>query len=171
MQSTQLLESLGFDRESLPIACKTFSEASADVWRLPFFWKSQTCYTGRARQHLDTDMLAVLEDLLDSWPERLVVSDRLIERVTDDQHALIDGHPPRSWWRWTSTSSLLDAAKQTARRAGSCRCTRSLRCNELQVDGGFRQRARCRATPNAASSRSALTRSLSYKAQGAAWAD
>ena len=44
---------------------------------------------------LDTDMLAVLEDLLDSWPGTLLVvsHDRyLMERVTDDQYALIDGH-------------------------------------------------------------------------------
>lgn len=43
---------------------------------------------------LDTDMLAVLEDLLDTWPGTLLVvtHDRhLMERVTDDQYALIDG--------------------------------------------------------------------------------
>ena len=43
---------------------------------------------------LDTDMLAVLEDLLDTWPGTLLVvtHDRyLMERVTDDQFALIDG--------------------------------------------------------------------------------
>lgn len=44
---------------------------------------------------LDTDMLAVLEDLLDTWAGTLVMvtHDRyLMERVTDDQFALIDGH-------------------------------------------------------------------------------
>ncbi|BDR54197.1 ABC transporter ATP-binding protein [Bombiscardovia apis] len=43
---------------------------------------------------LDTDMLAVMEDLLDSWPGTLIVvsHDRfLLERVTDQQYALIDG--------------------------------------------------------------------------------
>jgi len=43
---------------------------------------------------LDTDMLAVVEDLLDTWPgTMLVVShDRyLMDRVTDDQYALVDG--------------------------------------------------------------------------------
>ena len=50
---------------------------------------------------LDTDMLTALEDLLDSWPGTLVVvsHDRyLVERVTDQQYALIDGnlrHLPR----------------------------------------------------------------------------
>lgn len=50
---------------------------------------------------LDTDMLAVLEDLLDTWAGTLVMvtHDRyLMERVTDDQYALIGGklrHCPR----------------------------------------------------------------------------
>ncbi len=43
---------------------------------------------------LDTDMLAVVEDLLDTWPGTLIMvsHDRsLLERVTDDQFSLIDG--------------------------------------------------------------------------------
>src|SRR5207248_3621616 len=43
---------------------------------------------------LDTEMLAAMEDLLDSWPGTLLVAshDRyLVERVTDQQYALIDG--------------------------------------------------------------------------------
>ena len=50
---------------------------------------------------MDTDMLAILEDLLDSWPGTLILvtHDRyLMERVTDNQYALINGkirHLPR----------------------------------------------------------------------------
>ena len=43
---------------------------------------------------LDTDMLAVMEDLLDTWPGTLIMvsHDRaLLERVTDDQYSLIGG--------------------------------------------------------------------------------
>ena len=43
---------------------------------------------------LDTDMLTSLEDLLDAWPGTLIVvsHDRyLMERVTDQQYAVIDG--------------------------------------------------------------------------------
>ena len=43
---------------------------------------------------LDTDMLAAMEDLLDTWPGTLLVvsHDRyLMERVTDQQYAVIDG--------------------------------------------------------------------------------
>jgi ATP-binding cassette subfamily F protein uup len=44
---------------------------------------------------LDTDMLAVIEDLLDSWPGTLIVvsHDRyFLERVTDQQYAILGGH-------------------------------------------------------------------------------
>ncbi len=43
---------------------------------------------------LDTDMLAIVEDLLDGWPGTLILvtHDRyLMERVTDSQYAIIDG--------------------------------------------------------------------------------
>jgi ABC-type multidrug transport system ATPase subunit len=43
---------------------------------------------------VDTDMLAATEDLLDSWPGTLIVvsHDRyLLERVTDQQYAILDG--------------------------------------------------------------------------------
>ncbi len=44
---------------------------------------------------LDTDMLAAMEDLLDTWPGTLLVvsHDRyLLERVTDQQYAVLGGH-------------------------------------------------------------------------------
>ncbi len=44
---------------------------------------------------LDTDMLAIVEDLLDGWPGTLILvtHDRyLMERVTDQQYAIVDGH-------------------------------------------------------------------------------
>ena len=44
---------------------------------------------------LDVDMLAAVEDMLDGWPGTLllITHDRyLMERVTDNQYALINGH-------------------------------------------------------------------------------
>jgi len=44
---------------------------------------------------LDTDMLAAMEDLLDTWPGTLLVvsHDRyFLERVTDQQYAILGGH-------------------------------------------------------------------------------
>ena len=43
---------------------------------------------------VDTDMLTATEDLLDSWPGTLIVvsHDRyLLERITDQQYAILDG--------------------------------------------------------------------------------
>jgi ABC-type multidrug transport system ATPase subunit len=44
---------------------------------------------------VDIDMLSATEDLLDSWPGTLIVvsHDRyLLERITDQQYAILDGH-------------------------------------------------------------------------------
>ncbi|MEG0589940.1 MAG: ABC transporter ATP-binding protein, partial [Aurantimicrobium sp.] len=44
---------------------------------------------------LDTDMLVAMEDLLDTWPGTLLVisHDRyLLERITDNQYAVLEGH-------------------------------------------------------------------------------
>lgn len=49
---------------------------------------------GEPTNDVDSDMLAAMEDLLDSWPGTLIVisHDRyLLERVTDQQYAIIDG--------------------------------------------------------------------------------
>lgn len=64
---------------------------------------------------LDTDMLAVVEDLLDSWPGTLIMvsHDRfLMERVTDDQFALIDGHLVHEPGGVDEYLSQLDAARK-----------------------------------------------------------
>ena len=70
---------------------------------------------------LDTDMLAVLEDLLDTWAGTLVMvtHDRyLMERVTDDQYALIDGkvrHCPRGVDEYLELLAERDAAVGSGR--------------------------------------------------------
>lgn len=70
---------------------------------------------------LDTDMLAVLEDLLDTWAGTLVMvtHDRyLMERVTDDQYALIDGtlrHCPRGVDEYLALLAERDARDGAAR--------------------------------------------------------
>lgn len=49
---------------------------------------------GEPTNDVDTDTLAAMEDLLDTWPGTLVVisHDRyLLERVTDTQYAILDG--------------------------------------------------------------------------------
>ena len=70
---------------------------------------------------LDTDMLAVLEDLLDTWAGTLIMvtHDRyLMERVTDDQFALIDGkvrHCPRGVDEYLEMLAERDASMSSQR--------------------------------------------------------
>ena len=68
---------------------------------------------------LDTDMLAAIEDLLDSFPGTLLVvsHDRyLLERVTDQQYAVLDGALPAPA-RAASTSTSSCARCSSARHA------------------------------------------------------
>ena len=70
---------------------------------------------------LDTDMLAIVEDLLDGWPGTLILvtHDRfLMERVTDSQFALIDGHlrhMPGGVDQYLKVADELDAAASVRR--------------------------------------------------------
>jgi ATP-binding cassette subfamily F protein uup len=73
---------------------------------------------------VDTDMLAATEDLLDSWPGTLIVvsHDRyLLERVTDQQYAILDGrlrHLPGGideYLRLASEATVERAAPAAAR--------------------------------------------------------
>lgn len=70
---------------------------------------------------LDTDMLAIVEDLLDGWPGTLILvtHDRfLMERVTDSQFALIDGqlrHMPGGVDQYLKVADELDAAASAGR--------------------------------------------------------
>ena len=146
MQSpTQLLESLGFDRREFTNRLQDLSGGQRRRLALlcVLLEEPNVLVLDEPGNDLDTDMLAVLEDLLDSWPGTLLVvsHDRfLIERVTDDQYALIDGHIRHVPGGVDEYLKLVDAAKQTARRAGELSGTRGcLGTNEPQVNGSSRQ--------------------------------
>ena len=76
---------------------------------------------------LDTDMLAAMEDLLDSWPGTLLVvsHDRyLIERVTDQQYAILDGrlrHLPGGVEEYLKLAPVEEAAQPPCRDPDSTR--------------------------------------------------
>ena len=146
MQSpTQLLESLGFDRREFTNRLQDLSGGQRRRLALlcVLLEEPNVLVLDEPGNDLDTDMLAVLEDLLDSWPGTLLVvsHDRfLIERVTDDQYALIEGHIRHVPGGVDEYLKLVDAAKQTARRAGELSGARgSSGANEPQVDGSSRQ--------------------------------
>lgn len=92
----QLLERLGFASAQLSTPVKDLSGGQQRRLQLLLILLSQpnVLILDEPTNDLDTDMLAALEDLLDSWPGTLVVvsHDRyFLERVTDQQYAILDG--------------------------------------------------------------------------------
>ncbi len=92
----QLLERLGFEKSHLQ--ARIFDLSGGQRRRLQLLLtllqEPNVLILDEPGNDMDTDMLAVMEDLLDSWPGTLIVvtHDRyLMERVTDDQYSLIDG--------------------------------------------------------------------------------
>ena len=79
---------------------------------------------------MDTDMLAAMEDLLDTWPGPLIVvsHDRyLLERVTDTQYAVLNGtvrHVPGGVQQYLELRAEADA-KGTVQTTGGRRATSS----------------------------------------------
>jgi ATP-binding cassette subfamily F protein uup len=94
---TQLLERLGFATAQLSTPVRDLSGGQQRRLQLLLILLDQpnVLILDEPTNDLDTDMLAVIEDLLDSWPGTLVVvsHDRyFIERVTDQQYAILRGH-------------------------------------------------------------------------------
>ncbi len=92
----QLLERLGFTNAHLSTPVKKLSGGQKRRLQLLLILLDEpnVLVMDEPSNDLDTEMLAVMEDLLDSWPGTLLVvsHDRyLIERVTDQQYAVIDG--------------------------------------------------------------------------------
>ena len=100
---SQLLERLGFTRDDLnePVCDLSGGQKRRLALMLILLDEPNVLILDEPGNDLDTDMLAQVEDLLDGWPGTLllVTHDRyLMERVTDNQYALINGkirHLPR----------------------------------------------------------------------------
>ena len=96
MTPGQLLERLGFSTGQLSTRVKDLSGGQRRRLQLLLILLDEPnlLILDEPSNDLDTDMLAAMEDLLDTWPGTLVVvsHDRyLLERVTDQQFAIIDG--------------------------------------------------------------------------------
>ncbi|CDO88520.1 ABC transporter ATP-binding protein [Mycobacterium triplex] len=93
---TQLLERLGFGRGQLSARVGELSGGQRRRLQLMLTLLSEpnVLLLDEPTNDVDTDMLTATEDLLDSWPGTLIVvsHDRyLLERVTDQQYAILDG--------------------------------------------------------------------------------
>ena len=92
----QLMERLGFESAQLMTPIRDLSGGQKRRMQLLLILLDEpnVLIMDEPGTDLDTDMLAVMEDLLDTWPGTLIVvsHDRyLLERVTDQQFALIGG--------------------------------------------------------------------------------
>ena len=92
----QLLERLGFSRDCLSSRVCELSGGQRRRLQLLLVLLSEpnVLILDEPSNDVDTDMLAAMEDVLDSWPGTLIVvsHDRyLVERVTDRQYAIFDG--------------------------------------------------------------------------------
>ena len=93
----QLLERLGFTAAHQKVQVKELSggqQRRLDLL-LTLLEEPNVLVLDEPTNDMDTDMLAAMEDLLDTWSGPLIVvsHDRyLLERVTDSQYAVLDGH-------------------------------------------------------------------------------
>lgn len=92
----QLLERMGFRNEHLSTPVRDLSGGQQRRLQLLLVLLEQpnVLILDEPTNDMDTDMLAAMEDLLDTWPGTLIVvsHDRyFLERVTDQQYALFGG--------------------------------------------------------------------------------
>lgn len=152
MTPTQLLERLGFGRGQLSARVGELSGGQRRRLQLMLTLLSEpnVLLLDEPTNDVDTDMLTATEDLLDSWPGTLIVvsHDRyLLERITDQQYAILDGrlrHLPggvdeylRLAARSPSVAEPLRAAPEPAGMSGAQR-----RAAEKELASVDRQLAR-----------------------------
>lgn len=121
MTPGQLLERLGFTSAQLSTPVKDLSGGQKRRLQLLLILLDEpnVLILDEPSNDLDTDMLAAMEDLLDTWPGTLLVvsHDRyLMERVTDQQYALVNGvfrHLPGGVDEYLQLSASTSAAPST----------------------------------------------------------
>ena len=124
----QLLERLGFASEQLSARVGELSGGQRRRLQLmlTLLAEPNVLLLDEPTNDVDTEMLAATEDLLDSWPGTLIVvsHDRyLLERVTDQQYAILDGrlrHLPGGvdeYLRLTATATSQRTAAPSANTA------------------------------------------------------
>lgn len=96
LSPAQLLERLGFGSAQLSARVRELSGGQRRRLQLMLILLAEpnVLVLDEPTNDVDTDMLTATEDLLDSWPGTLIVvsHDRyLLERVTDQQYAVLDG--------------------------------------------------------------------------------
>lgn len=143
----QLLERLGFRREHLSARVDDLSGGQKRRLQLLMLLLSEpnVIVLDEPTNDVDSDMLTAMEDLLDSWPATLIVvsHDRyLLERVTDQQYAILDGtlrHVPGGVDEYLRLSKQL-ASRPAATRADQPRVSDDPD-DDAKLTGGKRREA------------------------------
>ena len=124
---SQLLERLGFEPGQLLTRVEDLSGGQQRRLQLMLvlLGEPNVLILDEPGNDMDTDMLAVLEDLLDSWPGTLLLvsHDRyLMERVTDHQFMVLDGkvtHVPGGVDEFLGILAAREGERAAARREGA----------------------------------------------------
>lgn len=147
MTPAQLLEKLGFSRADLnePVCDLSGGQKRRLALMLILLDEPNVLILDEPGNDMDTDMLAAIEELLDAWPGTLllVTHDRfLMERVTDHQFALIDGHVRHLPRGVDEYLEMTEKAPQPAGRAKAAAASakdaasKSVEAAEPQLSGG-----------------------------------
>ena len=125
----QLLERMGFTSAQLSTPVKDLSGGQKRRLQLLLILLDQpnVLILDEPTNDLDTDMLAAMEDLLDSWPGTLIVvsHDRyFLERVTDQQYAILDKrlrHLPNGVDEYLKLRQAEERAKEAGAAGGGAK--------------------------------------------------
>jgi ABC-type multidrug transport system ATPase subunit len=181
----QMLERVGFQSAQLSTPVKDLSGGQKRRLQLLLILLSEpnVLILDEPTNDLDTDMLAAIEDLLDTFPGTLLVvsHDRyLIERVTDQQYAVMDGgmrHLPRGVDQYLEIRAAANRAPRNslpgegeARLEGSPRKTTlggaELRTAQKEFAAAERKLAKLAAQVDAVHARMAAHDQGDYEALG-----
>ena len=140
----KLLERLGFTPEQLLARIKDLSGGQRRRLQLllTILAEPNVLILDEPGNDLDTDMLAIVEDLLDGWPGTLILvsHDRyLMERVTDQQFALVDGglrHVPGGVDEYLRILADREAAETAANASTAPRATVPQASADRSASGG-----------------------------------
>jgi len=120
----QLLERLGFSNADMnePVSDLSGGQKRRLALMLILLEEPNVLILDEPGNDLDVDMLAAVEDLLDGWPGTLILvtHDRyLMERVTDNQYALIGGRVRHLPGGIDEYLKLVEEAREKAEKANA----------------------------------------------------